>query len=31
LGRTLFIEAQAWIIVPSTLKWSVEMSRFTLG
>ncbi len=31
LGRKLFIEAQAWISVPSTLKWSCDRSRFTRG
>jgi hypothetical protein len=31
LGLKLFIEAQASISVPSTLKWSLESSRFTRG
>lgn len=31
LGSKLFIEAQASISVPSTLKWSVDSSRFTRG
>ena len=28
IGLTLFIEAHAWIIVPSTLKWSHDRNRF---
>ena len=31
LGLKLFIDAPASISVPSTLKWSVDRSRFTLG
>jgi hypothetical protein len=30
-GLKLFIEAQAWISVPSTEKWSVLSRRFTRG
>jgi hypothetical protein len=31
LGLKLFIDAQASISVPSTLKWSVDRSRFILA
>jgi len=31
LGRKLFIDAQAWIKVPFTLKWSCDRSRFARG